>query len=470
MSRRKRVLEAVEIVDIGDRGMAIGKSPTGQVVLVQGAIPGDKADILVLRKKKGLPMGIVQKFISRSPHLMVPFCEHFSICGGCKWQNLSYEAQLYYKEKTVQNTIKRVGKVIDAEVLPIIGASSDTFYRNKLEFSFSNRRWITEEEVVSGVDFQNRDGVGFHCPGAFDKVVDVNKCWLQPDPSNAIRNEVRDYAHKNSLTFYDIKQSGGLFRSMVLRNNRVGDIMLVISIYDNNTVEIEKCIQHLTNKFPEIKSVFYVINQKANDTILDLPLVHAFGTESIQEHLDHVKFNIGPKSFFQTNPDQAERLYQVARSFADLKKEETVYDLYCGLGSITLYLADQCKQIIGIEEIPEAIEDAFLNAKLNGVQNADFYAGDVRFLMQKDLVDRHGAPDVIITDPPRAGMHAEVVETLIHSKAKKIVYVSCNPATQARDLALMQEKYDVVKFQPVDMFPHTHHIENVALLKLKNNE
>ena len=467
MARKKKTLLKVDIIDIADRGLAIGKATDGQIVLVQGAIPGDNADILVLRKKKGLPFGIVQNFNSRSEFLTNPQCAHFNVCGGCKWQDMTYAAQLNFKEKTVINTLQRMGRVGNAEILPICGSDNEYFYRNKLEFSFSNKRWLTEEEVESGVSFDHRDGVGFHVPGAFDKVVDVQKCWLQPDPSNAIRNEVRKYAQANNLDFYDIRGRAGMFRSMIVRNNRAGDLMIIFSIYDNEVEKLEACINHLLNEFPAIKSVHYCINQKANDTILDLPLFHFFGQKGIIENLDHVEFQIGPKSFFQTNPNQAERLYQIAASFAELKADETVYDLYCGLGSITLYLAKDCHKIIGIEEVPEAIEDAKENAKLNKIENASFYAGDVRYLLQQELVEKHGRPDVIITDPPRAGMHKEVVENMIDLGADRIVYVSCNPSTQARDVALMSEKYEVVKFQPVDMFPHTHHIENVALLKKK---
>jgi 23S rRNA (uracil1939-C5)-methyltransferase len=467
LARRKKTFHNVHIVDIGDRGMAIGKTEAGQVVLVQGAVPEDVVDVLVLRKKKGLPLGIIQELKSPSPLRTDPFCAHFGICGGCKWQHLEYKSQLSYKEKSVENTLKRIGQVENVEFLPIVGAESDRYYRNKLEFSFSNKRWITEEEIKSGEQFEHRDGVGFHCPGAFDKVVDVDQCWLQPDPSNQIRNATRAYAHDHGISFYDIKHRGGVLRSMIVRSNRLGEIMIILSIFDEEIGAIEGLIKDLTDQFEAIKSVYYCVNQKGNDTILDLPLVHVFGSLHLEEHLLDVQFQIGPKSFFQTNPMQAEKLFTVAKDFAALTGDQIVYDLYCGIGSITLAFAAEAKQMIGVEEVPEAIEDAKINAALNEISNAHFYAGDVRFLLNQEMINRHGKPDLLVTDPPRVGMHGDVVQAILDFEPEKIVYVSCNVSTQARDLKLLSEKYNVIRSQAVDMFPHTHHIENVALLQIK---
>ncbi len=469
MARRKRTITNVSIVDIADRGMAFGKTPEGQAILVQGVVPGDVVDVLILRKKKGLPSGVVTQFHSYSEHRTEPFCSHFGICGGCKWQSMSYPAQLVFKERTVKNTLERIGKVENLNLLPIAGAPADQYYRNKLEFSFSNKRWLTEEEIKGDEQFDDRKGLGFHCPGAFDKVVDVEHCYLQPEPSNGIRNAIREYADEHNLSYYDIRNHGGLLRNVIVRTNRKGDCMIVFNIYDEDHDAIRKLIDHLIEKFPAISSAYYCVNQKGNDTILDLPLQHVHGDLFLYESLGDVRFQVGPKSFFQTNPVQAETLYDIAKEFAGLQGHETLYDLYCGIGSISLYLAKQAGTVVGIEEVPEAIEDAWINAKLNEIENTHFLAGDVKDLLNDELISKHGHPEVLITDPPRAGMHKDVVAAILRFAPSRIVYVSCNPATQARDLQLLQEKYDVVKAKPVDMFPHTHHIENVALLVKREN-
>ncbi len=452
-------------MDIADRGLGLGKTPEGEVVLVEKTVPGDIIDMLVLRKKKGLKYGVVDKMHQYSEVRQDPFCAHFGICGGCKWQDMQYEAQLSYKQKSVEHALRRIGKVTETEFLPIIGAGKSTFYRNKLEFSFSNKRWLTREEIAQEVELVHRDGVGFHIPGAFDKVVDVDKCWLQPDPSNEIRNLVRSYAHDHGLSFYDIRNRNGMLRSLIVRNNRQGEVMLIFSFYEGDTDLIENLIGHICSQVPRVRSVYYCINQKVNDTILDLPLVHAHGTEYLEEKLFDVRFLIGPKSFFQTNPDQAENLFSVANSFCGFTGNEVVYDLYCGVGSITLTVAGQCGQVIGIEEVPAAIEDALKNAGINEIDNAHFYAGDVRALLDEEMIKKHGHPDILITDPPRAGMHPDVVNAILKFEPDRIVYVSCNVSTQARDVHLLSEKYRVVRTRAVDMFPHTHHIENVVLLE-----
>lgn len=464
MARRKKILQGVRIVDIADRGLGLGRTGEGEVVLVQGTVPGDVIDMLVLRKKKGLKHGVVHSVHQFSEERAEPFCAHFGVCGGCKWQNLQYAGQLKYKEQAVRNTLVRIGKVEQAEFLPIAGAREQTCYRNKLEFSFSNKRWITREEIDQGVEFTHRDGVGFHTPGAFDKVVDVKKCWLQPDPSNQIRNLVRTYAHAHGIPFYDIRNRAGGLRSMIVRNNREGDVMVILSYFADEHGGIDGLVSHLCAEVPQIRSVYTCENQKVNDTILDLPLKHRYGEAYLVETLFDVRFMIGPKSFFQTNPGQAEALFGIVKQFCDFRGNETVYDLYCGVGSIALTVAAHCGIVVGIEEVQAAIDDAAKNAEINAIENAHFYAGDVRMLLDEQMIGRHGRPDILITDPPRAGMHADVVRSILEFGPEKIVYVSCNVSTQARDIQLLSEQYRVVKSQPVDMFPHTHHIENVVIL------
>jgi len=466
-NRKKRILENIEITDIADKGKAVGRHD-GRVVFVADAVPGDVVDVLIQKTKKGNLIGKAIKLNSPSEDRIQPVCEHFGVCGGCKWQHLDYPAQLKYKEQTVRNAFQRIGKVPVAEFLPILGAKQTEYYRNKLEFSFSNKRWLTEEEVNSDTNFGERNALGFHRPGAFDKIVDVNHCWLQPDPSNAIRNAVRAYALEHDLAFFDIREQKGLLRQLFVRVSSVGEVMVLVSFFQHDKARVAALLDHLKETFPEITSLMYVINGKKNDTIYDLPIQLWAGKAFLVEQLRNVQFKVGPKSFFQTNTAQAVTLYDTVLEFAELKGTENVYDLYTGIGSIASYVAAHCKTIVGIEEIASAIEDAKENVKLNGIKNATFYAGDVKDILDEHFIAQHSKPDLVITDPPRAGMHKNVVETLLKLSAPRIVYVSCNPASQARDINLLSEQYEVVKVRPVDMFPHTHHIESVALLTLKD--
>ena len=410
----------------------------------------------------------MEKIREYSKDRVDPICQHFGICGGCKWQHYQYESQLKQKHKAVENALLRIGKIEVEDFQPILAAPATSFYRNKLEFSFSNKRWLTAEEL--NADISNlEDVLGFHKSGAFDKIVNIENCWLQPNPSNDIRNFVRTLAHKLELSFYDARAHEGFMRNMVIRVSSLGEVMLIFSFGANKKEVIQQFFTELLAAFPKITSLYYCINTKVNDFLLDLDMKLYHGEPFIKEQLGHVLFKIGPKSFFQTNTHQAKRLYDTVVEFADLKGHENVYDLYTGIGSIALYVAKFCKQVVGIEEVAPAIEDAKANASMNQVNNAQFYAGDVKTILTDKFATEHGKPDLLITDPPRAGMHANVVEMLLKLSAPKLIYVSCNPATQARDLAILKQKYKVEKVRPVDMFPHTHHIENVALLRLKDS-
>jgi len=447
--------------------MAVGRTASGEVVFVDGAVPGDVVDVLVLRKKKSVAHGVVKQFNKYSDARIEPKCAHFWDCGGCKWQHLDYQAQAKYKYQTVVDAMTRIGK-IQTEVRPLLQADPIYGYRNKLEYSFSDKRWITLAEAESGAEIVSSPGLGFHRPGSFDKIVDVRQCFLQEDLSNEIRNFVRDFTLEHGYTYYNVKTHEGLMRNMVVRNTTLGEWMLIVVFAKNDQSRIKSLMDALAERFPQITSLQYVVNKKLNDTILDQDILLYKGMPYIQEQLGRVTYKIGPKSFFQTNTKQAVTLFDVVMDFAEFQGHENVYDLYTGLGSIALYMSHRVNRVVGIEEVEPAIIDAEENARHNGIQNARFYAGDVKDILSKEFIEKHGAPDVVVTDPPRAGMHEQVIQTLLSLRAPKIVYVSCNPATQARDLALLSELYVVTKLQPVDMFPHTHHIENVALLVLKN--
>jgi len=463
--RKKKILNNVLIKGIADKGKAVGRAPEGQVVFVENVVPGDVVDVLVLRKKKGVMQGTPLEFIEYSKDRIEPFCSHFDVCGGCKWQNLAYEVQLQHKETVVRDAIQRIAKVEVDDFQPILGSEATQYYRNKLEYSFSNKRWLTPEELNTDVS-NKQDVLGFHRAGAFDKILDIDHCYLQGEPSNKLRNKAREIAHAQDLSFYDAREHAGFMRNMIIRKTEMGQLMLIVVFGANDMEKVKAFLDAMLEIFPEITSLHYCINNKVNDFILDLDIPNYFGPEYVEEKLGDVVFRIGPKSFFQTNTNQAVRLFDVVADFVGLSGNENVYDLYTGIGSIALYLAANCKQVVGIEEVPAAIEDAKINQELNGITNAVFYAGEVRNVLSDDFAEKHGKPDVIITDPPRAGMHANVVEFLLKLEAPKIVYVSCNPGTQARDLYLLKQKYKVTKMRPVDMFPHTHHIENVALLEL----
>lgn len=469
MARKKKelpVIEQVEIVDVAAEGKAIARV-NDLVVFVPFVAPGDIVDLQLHRRKHKYAEGRVLKIHKYSDVRTEPFCSHFGICGGCKWQHLPYEQQLFYKQKQVEDNLIRIGKISLPEISPIKGSSKIQFYRNKLEFTFSNKSWLTQEELNSEQTFDCRNALGFHIPGMFDKVLDIKKCWLQDDISNLIRLEIRKYTIEHNYPFFDLREQSGLMRNIIVRTASTGEIMLIVVFFRKDTEKIQALMSHIAEVFPQITSLLYVINQKANDTITDQK-VHVFrGRDYIIESMEDLQFKIGPKSFYQTIQNNLNELYKIVRDFAGLNGTELVYDLYTGTGTIANFIASQAHKVIGIEYVPEAIEDAKVNSALNGIENILFYAGDMKDILTQDFINEHGRPDVIITDPPRAGMHDDVIKTILFAEPGKIVYVSCNPATQARDLGLLDEKYKVTRVQPVDMFPHTHHVENVVLLKKK---
>lgn len=458
----KPLYKELEIVDIGSEGKAIAKTEN-MIVFTSLAVPGDVVDLQVTKRRKKYAEAIVTHFHKYSDDRVPNFCGHFGVCGGCKWQILPYEKQLFYKQKQVRDQLLRIGKIQLPELLPILGSEKNTFYRNKLEFTFSNKRWLASDELNS--EIENKNALGFHVPGLFDKIINIKKCWLQPEPSNKIRNFIYQYALENELSFFDIREKKGFLRTLIIRTSTTDEIMVIVSfLYDDIKLR-EGLLTAVQKEFPEITSLLYVINSKGNDTITDQSVEMFNGREFIVEQMEELKFKIGPKSFYQTNSEQAFNLYKVVREYAHLQGNEIVYDLYTGTGTIANFVAKHAKKVIGIEFVPEAIEDARENSALNNITNTVFYTGDIKSVLNNEFYLNNGFPDVIITDPPRAGMHGDVVESIANSGAKKIVYVSCNPATQARDLALLDTKYQVTKIQPVDMFPHTHHVENVVLLK-----
>ena len=470
MARRKKpLLERVEITAIGAEGKALGRVDD-KVVFVPMLVPGDVVDVQVTRNRKNYMEGYVVKQHKFSEMRQEPVCSHFGVCGGCKWQHLPYKKQLEFKQDQVFDNFSRIGKFSFPEIRQIIGSDDDFYYRNKLEYTFSNRRWLTEEEIGSGKDIGNRNALGFHIPGMFDRVVDVDKCYLQNDISNTVRNSIKKYALKNNLEFYDSREHKGYLRTLVVRTSSTGELMLILNLANEDSSIRDNLLSFIRDSFPEITSLMYVINNKLNDTFNDLDVKVFSGRDHIIEKMGDLKFRIGPKSFFQTNTRQSHKLYSVAKDFAGLSGVETVYDLYTGAGTIASFVASDCTKVIGLEYVQEAIEDAKRNSRLNEITNTQFFYGDIKELLTPGFIEKHGRPDVIFTDPPRAGMHEAVVKTILESGADKIVYISCNPATQARDIALLTEKYEVTAVQPVDMFPQTHHVENVALLRLKTND
>lgn len=469
MARKKKplpLLEKILITDVAAEGKALARVDD-LVVFAPYVVPGDVVDLQVRRKKHSYAEAEAVRFHERSPLREEPFCQHFGVCGGCKWQCLKYEEQLRYKQKQVVDALTRIGKVELPEVMPILGSRHTRAYRNKLEFGFSNKKWLTLEQISSGVVFDNMNAVGFHIPGAFDKILDIDHCHLMDDVNNRIRNDIRQYAFDHGLSFFDLRAQQGLLRGMMLRNSATGELMLLMQFHWTSQHEQQEAMalmQHLSEKFPEVTSLLYVNNLKANDTVGDLDIQTFAGTDFIYETMEGLRFKVGPKSFYQTNTEQAYELYSVARKFAALTGSELVYDLYTGTGTIANFVARQARAVVGIEYVPEAIEDAKVNAELNQIDNASFFAGDMKDILTREFLEEHGRPDVIITDPPRAGMHKDVVDTILFAAPQRIVYVSCNPATQARDLQLLNADYKVEAVQPVDMFPHTHHVENVVLL------
>ena len=479
MARKKKelpLLEKVTITDVAAEGKALARV-NDMVVFVPYVVPGDVVDLQVKRKKHSYAEAVAVKFHEYSPLRSEPFCKHFGVCGGCKWQCLKYEEQIRYKQKQVTDNLVRIGKVELPEISPILGSEQTERYRNKLEFTFSNKRWLTQEEVDKDFKYDQMNAVGFHIPGAFDKVLAIDECHLMDDICNRIRNGVRDYAYEHGLTFFDLRSQEGMLRNMMIRiaedeNDRsIKGLMVVMQfkiVAPEEEVQMKQLLQFMADTWPEITSLIYVINNKCNDTIGDLP-IHVFkGDDHIIEEMEGLKFKVGPKSFYQTNSRQAYNLYKVTREFAGLTGDELVYDLYTGTGTIANFISRKAHQVIGIEYVPEAIEDAKVNSAINGIDNTLFFAGDMKDILNQEFINQYGRPDVIITDPPRAGMHNDVIDTILFAEPKRIVYVSCNPATQARDLSLLDAKYKVLRVQPVDMFPHTHHVENVVLLELKD--
>lgn len=461
-----KLFEDVSIIDIAEEGKGVGKAEDF-VLFVDKAVPGDIADIEIYRKKKNFGEGKITNLKHPSEYRTEPFCEHFGTCGGCKWQHMDYAAQLKFKQKTVADALSRLGKIDVTGILPIVGSPVDKYYRNKLEFTFSNKRWLNDGEnrTDEPVDM---DALGFHIPSRFDKILDIKHCYLQSDPSNDLRNSIRDFAKREGFSFYNLKSHEGELRNLIIRTSVTGELMVIVMFAYADEEKINSMMAFVEREFPQITSLLYIINQKKNDTIFDQEVLTWKGPQYIHEQMNTIKFRIGPKSFYQTNAAQAQKLYEITRDFAEFTGNELVYDLYTGAGTIANFIASHVREVVGVEYVPSAIEDAKINSDINGIQNTRFFAGDMKDVLNADFVTENGKPDVIITDPPRAGMHADVVERLMEIEAAKIVYVSCNPSTQARDLVILKEKYDVVKIQPVDMFPHTQHVENVVLLKLKS--
>ncbi len=461
----RQVFEKVAVIDAGAKGKTIAKAPDGRVIFLTNAVPGDVVDIQTTKKRKAYFEGVATHFHQLSPKRVKAKCLHFGTCGGCKWQDMGYEHQLFYKQKEVENNLRRIGHLELPATSPILGSKKQYYYRNKMEFSFSNNRWMTLEEIKSKEEIKDREALGFHIPGMWDKILDLKECHLQPDPSNAIRLEIKDFALKNRLTFFNPRDQYGLLRTLMIRTASTGEIMVLIQFFEEEPTNRELLMNHINLSFPEITSLLYVVNRKQNDTLYDQKVICYAGRDHIFEEMEGFRFKINAKSFYQTNSEQAYELYKITRDFAGLTGQELVYDLYTGTGTIAQFIAKKAKKVIGIESVPDAIEAAKENAVRNGLDNVAFFVGDMRHLFNAQFIAENGAPDVLITDPPRDGMHKDVVEQILEIAPNKVVYVSCNSATQARDLALMKEKYKITRVQPVDMFPQTHHVENVVLLE-----
>jgi 23S rRNA (uracil1939-C5)-methyltransferase len=461
----KKFLQNIAVIDIAEEGKGVGKSDD-LVIFIDKAVPGDIVDVELLRRKKKFYEGKIQNLIKPSDHRTEPFCDHFGVCGGCKWQHLNYDAQLQFKQKSVSDALQRLGKVDVSQMEAILGSSESRYYRNKLEYTFSDKRWLTDGDMRSG-ETMEMNALGYHIPGRFDKILDIEHCYLQADPSNEIRNKVREYALDAQISFYNLKNHEGSLRNLIIRTSSTGELMVIVVFAYADEDQIEGMMKFIASEFPGINSLLYIINHKKNDTIFDQEIHTYKGADHIFENMDGLKFKIGPKSFYQTNSAQAFELYKIARDFAEFKGDELVYDLYTGAGTIANFIAGKVKNVIGIEYVPTAIEDAKINSEINGIKNTSFFAGDMKDILDEDFIKTHGKPDVVITDPPRAGMHPDVVKRLLEMEAEKIVYVSCNAATQARDIELLNSKYEVGRIKPVDMFPHTQHVENVVLLTIK---
>jgi len=463
--QNKKQFFEVEVIDAGAKGKSVAKAPDGKIIFLNNAVPGDVVDIQTFKKRKGYYEGKAIHFHKYSEHRETPACVHFGTCGGCKWQHMKYDQQLFFKQKEVTNNLVRIGKVELPEVTPILGCDTPYFYRNKMEFSFSNNRWLSLEEINANATIDNRNALGFHIPGMWDKILDIDKCWLQADPSNDIRNRLKAFAIEQQIPFFDPKQQSGVLRTLMIRTTSTGEVMVVVQFFAATKEQIESILQFLKETFPQITSLQYVINAKGNDTIYDQDVICYHGQNFIVEEMEDLQFKINAKSFYQTNSKQAYNLYKITRDFANLSGNELVYDLYTGTGTIAQFVAKKAKKVIGVEAVPDAIKAAKDNAKHNKIDNTDFFVGDMKSVFNSEFITTHGQPDVIITDPPRDGMHKDVVQQILNILPEKIVYVSCNSATQARDLAMMDLDYKITKTQAVDMFPQTHHVENVVLLE-----
>jgi 23S rRNA (uracil1939-C5)-methyltransferase len=462
--KKNFILNNLEVIDTSTEGKAIARHE-GLVVFVEGAVPGDVVDVLVHRKKNSFAEGRIEKFIEYSGNRVTPLCEHFGVCGGCKWQNLNYDKQLEFKQKYVYDAFTRIGKLAFPEMLPIVANNNTYFYRNKLEFSFSNKKWLTNAEMADGKEIDNKNALGYHIAGMFDKILDIQNCYLQPEPSNTIRNAVKAFAMEHNLSFFDIRNKTGLLRTLLIRTTGTGETMVVVSVFEWLEKEVLTLLDFIKKEFPGITSLQYVHNNKGNDTLAGLDIKTYYGRDYITEEMEGLKFKISARSFYQTNSQQAHQLYKITRDFAGLTGVETVYDLYTGTGTIANFVAGKAKKVIGIEYVEDAVMDARANSEHNRIRNTLFFAGDMKDVLNAGFILAHGSPDVLITDPPRAGMHEDVVSAILKAHPRRIVYVSCNPATQARDLAMIQPQYQIKKTQAVDMFPQTAHVENVTLLE-----
>ena len=466
-NRRKPIsIENIEILNTASKGKSVAKH-NGRVIFVKGGVPGDICDITVFKRRKKFWEAKIEKIIKKSRYRIKPKCTHFGTCGGCKWQNMHYEAQLEFKQNQVLDNFSKIGGVTIEKFNDILGSDKIYNYRNKMEFTFSNKRWLKEDEIKNDENIIDKNALGFHVPGMFDKVIDLKKCFLQENPSNKIRNSVKEFALENNLSFFDIRNQKGFLRNLMIRNTNIGELMVLVQFYYEDKKKIDLLMNFIKKSFKEITSLLYTVNEKANNTIYDQKIICFYGRKYITEKIGDLSFKIGPKSFFQTNSDQAKVLYKSAKKLADITKNDTVYDLYTGTGTIAQFIASNAKKVIGIDSVPEAIEAANLSAIDNNISNCMFFAGDMKNMFSDNFIQKNGKPDIIITDPPRDGMHKKVIEQLLKIMCRRIVYISCNPATQARDIALLKEKYEISNMQTVDMFPHTHHVENILVLDLK---
>ena len=466
-NRRKNIsLENIEVINTASKGKSIARHD-GRVIFINGAVPGDICNITVFKKRRKYWEARVDKIIKKSKYRIEPKCSHFGTCGGCKWQNMQYDAQLNFKQNEVLNNLSKIGGVTIDKYNKILGSKKIYNYRNKMEFTFSNKRWLTQEEILSNKNITDKNALGFHVPGMFDKVIDIKTCHLQDEPSNTIRNRIREFALNNKLSFFDLKKQEGLLRNLMIRISKIGEIMVLVQFFNDDSKKINLLMSFIKDSFSEITSLLYTINTKPNNTIYDQEIICYSGKNYIREKIENLTFKIGPKSFFQTNSEQAKLLYSSVRKLANIKKNDVVYDLYTGTGTIAQFISNKAKKVVGIDSVPEAIDAAMESAKDNNIRNCIFYSGDMKNIFSDEFILKNGKPDVIIADPPRDGMHKKVIKQLLKILAKRIIYVSCNPATQARDLALLKEKYNIKEIQSVDMFPHTHHVENILSLDLR---